>query len=182
LIVGKGDKSDRFTYWIERLSRGGDVLAPGSPDDPIRVIDVRDLAQFLVTLSHHRTGGVFNAIGPEKPLTLDRILKACAEASGAEVRIHYADVDFLEKNGVRGWTDMPVWLPPSGWSAGFHTRSIDAALRAGIEFRPIEDTARVTWEWWKTLPPERRTKLKNGLTHDREKELLEKWQSEHVAK
>lgn len=173
LIVGQGDKSDRFTYWIERMSRGGDVLVPGTPDDPIRLIDVRDLAEFLVRVGANRTSGVFNAIGPNPPLKLSEMLDACAKATGQDVKLHYASESFLAEHEVRGWTDLPVWLPPSGWSAGFHTRSIDASIRAGMKFRPLQETAQATFDWWKTLPAERRAKLKNGLKPEREKELLD---------
>ncbi len=176
LIVGPGDKSDRFTYWIDRMTRGGDVLAPGAKDDPIRLIDVRDLAEWLVRLADQKTAGVFNAIGPEVPLTMEHVLDACKEAANREVTIHWADESFLDANDVHGWTDLPVWLPPSGGTAGFHTRSIAAALKAGLTFRPIDDTAKATHDWWMTLPEERRKTLKNGLKPEREKELIGKLQ------
>lgn len=175
LIVGPPDKSDRFTYWVSRLDRGGDVLAPGAPDDPIMIIDVRDLAEWLVHLAIERTPGVFNAIGPDRTLTIGELLETCNEAAGKDAKLVWASEEFLAEQGVAPWTDLPVWLPPSPPMSGFHRRSISAALAAGLKFRPLEDTVKTTLDWWRTLPEERRARTRVGLTAEREKAVLEAW-------
>lgn len=173
LIVGPPDKSDRFTYWVARLDRGGEVLAPGDPSDPIMIIDVRDLAEWLVRLAVAAKPGVFNAIGPDRPLTIGELIDTCKKVSGKESTLHWASAEFLAGQGVAPWTDLPVWIPPTEPMRGFHRRSIAAALDAGLTFRPLEDTVKTTLEWWRTLPPERRAKPRMGLTPEREAAVLE---------
>jgi 2'-hydroxyisoflavone reductase len=175
LIVGPEDPSDRFTYWPVRVARGGEVLAPGSPDDPIQLIDVRDLGEFLVHLIEGRTTGVFNALGPDHVLTMGRTLAACKQAARSDATFTWADAEFLEKQGVHAWSDMPAWVPDVGETAGFAKVSNARAVRAGLTFRPIVDTAKVTLDWFRTLPEDRRSKLKAGLAAEREAKVLAAW-------
>ncbi len=175
LIVGPRDNSDRFGYWPVRVARGGEVLAPGTPDDPVMIIDARDLAEWLVKLAVDGTTGVFNAIGPDRPLTMGQMLAACREAAGSDARFTWVDAAFLEQQKVRPWSDMPVWMPPEGEMAGFHRRSIARALKAGLTFRPLVTTCRDTLAWYATLPPERRQMLRSGLVAGREADVLAAW-------
>jgi 2'-hydroxyisoflavone reductase len=177
LIVGPDDPSDRFTYWPVRVARGGEVLAPGTPDDPIQLVDVRDLGEFLVRLIEDRTTGVFNALGPEKTLTMGRTLGACQEAARSNVTFTWVDSAFLEKQGVSPWSDMPAWVPPHGETAGFAKVSNTRAIKAGLSFRPIADTARATLDWFQTQPEERRKKLRSGLTAELEAKVLAAWKA-----
>ncbi|QEH35948.1 NAD dependent epimerase/dehydratase family protein [Aquisphaera giovannonii] len=177
LIVGPEDPSDRFTYWPVRVARGGEVLAPGSPEDPIQLIDVRDLGEFLVRLIEDRTTGVFNALGPKDTLTMGRTLAACKEASASDATFTWADAAFLETQGVQPWSDMPAWVPDGGETAGFSRVSNARAIKAGLTFRPIADTAKATLDWFKTLPPERRAKLRAGISPDREAKVLAAWKA-----
>jgi nucleoside-diphosphate-sugar epimerase len=180
LIVGPGDPSDRFTYWPVRVARGGEVLAPGSPDDPIQLIDVRDLGAFLVRLIEDRTTGVFNALGPDKTLTMGRTLDACKEAARSDTTFIWADAEFLEKQGVHAWSDMPAWVPNGGETAGFARVSNARAIKAGLAFHPIADTAKATLDWFRTLPEDRRAKLRAGLTPEREMKVLAAWRARTV--
>jgi 2'-hydroxyisoflavone reductase len=168
-IVGPGDFSDRFTYWPVRFARGGDVLVPGEPSDPIQIIDVRDLAAWLVKLVENHTIGVFNAAGPAKRMSWGEVIEACRAAGGKESRLRWVKADVLEKLGVG---EMPIWAPYAGDSKGFHTWSNARALKAGLEFRSVADTAKDTLAWFRTLPAERQEKLHAGLTAKREAELL----------
>jgi 2'-hydroxyisoflavone reductase len=177
LIVGPEDPSDRFTYWPVRVARGGEILAPGSPDDPIQLIDVRDLGAFLVRLIDDKTTGVFNALGPEKTLTMGRMLEACRKAAASDASVTWADAEFLEKQGVHAWSDMPAWVPSRGESAGFAKISNTRAIRAGLTFRGIDDTAKATLEWFRTLPESRRSKLRAGLAPEREAKVLAAWKA-----
>jgi 2'-hydroxyisoflavone reductase len=177
LIVGPEDPSDRFTYWPVRVARGGEVLAPGSPDDPIQLIDVRDLGAFLVRLIEDRTTGVFNALGPDKTLTMGQTLAACKEVARSDATFTWADAEFLEKQGVHAWSDMPAWVPNGGDTAGFARVSNARAIKAGLAFRPIADTAKATLDWFRTLPEARRSRLRAGLTPDREAKALAAWKA-----
>jgi len=172
LIVGPGDPTDRFTYWPVRVARGGDVLAPGTPNDPVQIIDVRDLGEWLVHLVEQRTFGVFNALGPAGGMGIGTLLDACKEASGSDANFRWADAAFLREQGVSGWSDMPVWLPPEGDTMGFGQRSCARALAAGLAFRPTIATAKDTLAWWNAQPEERRGRLRAGITADREAAVL----------
>lgn len=180
LIVGPMDRTDRFTYWPVRVSRGGEVLAPGAPDTPTQVIDVRDLADFVVRCLEERTTGVFNATSPAGELTMGELLETCRRVSGSDAAFTWADAAWLEKNGVAAWSDMPVWVPLEGSEAGHPFIDVSRAVKAGLRFRPISETVRGTLDWWATVPQERRdAPLKAGITAEREKELLAAWHAEH---
>ncbi len=171
LIVGPHDPTDRFTYWPVRVARGGDVLTPEKPEIPIQVIDVRDLADFIVELIQQNVSGVFNATGPEHELTLGAMLDTCKQVSASDADFKWASVEFLEKNKVAPWSDMPVWVPDAPEDAGFSRVDISKAIRAGLKFTPLEATIRGTLEWEKSRPSDHEWRA--GLKPEREKELLE---------
>jgi 2'-hydroxyisoflavone reductase len=177
LIVGPGDETDRFTYWPVRLARGGEVLAPGDGSDPVQIIDARDLAEWTIRMAEGRTLGTFNATGPEHSLLMKGMLTGIAAAIHADVKPIWVPTDFLESEKVEAWSDMPVWVPARGETAGFATRSIAKALAAGLTFRPLDTTAADTLAWFKQQPAERQAKLRAGVTAAREEEVLSKWKS-----
>jgi 2'-hydroxyisoflavone reductase len=177
LIVGPGDETDRFTYWPVRLARGGEVLAPGDGADPVQFIDARDLAEWTIRTAEARALGVFNATGPARPLGMRGLLDGAASAIHADAKLTWVSADFLEAQKVSAWSDLPVWVPARGDSAGFARRDIRRALTAGLTFRPLATTAADTLAWFKTQPAERQAKLKAGLTPEREAALLEKWKA-----
>ena len=177
-IVGPGDFSDRFTYWPWRVDRArgnaAEVLAPGTPTDPIQVIDVRDLAAWLVRVVEKNVTGVFNACGPAKPATMGEVLDACRAVTGREARFTWVSEQFL-KDAPGGSVDLPIWAPPSGETAGFHLWSNARAIKAGLTFRPLKDIIRDTLAWYKTLPADRQKQPRAGLKPEREAELLKAW-------
>jgi 2'-hydroxyisoflavone reductase len=157
-IVGPGDPTDRFTYWPVRIARGGDVVAPGKPEDPLQWIDVRDLADFLVTLAEHGTSGVFNACGPSKPGRFGDVIDACAKRAKQPCTVSWIPADFLEKEGLGGEDGaFPIWNAPAGAYAGSHTWSNDRAEAAGLRFRPLAETIDGILEWWPKEVERRRT-------------------------
>jgi len=175
-IVGPGDPSDRFTYWPLRVAKGGEVLAPGSQGDPIQVIDVRDLAEWIIRMVEDNTTGVFNGLGPQRRLTMEGVLDASKAASRSDAKFTWVPAEFLEKNGVN---ELPIWISPKGENAGFHTRSLGRALKTGLTFRPIQTTIEDTLKWFKTLPQERQDALRAGLPAKREAEVLEMWHKQN---
>jgi 2'-hydroxyisoflavone reductase len=177
LIVGPGDETDRFTYWPVRLDRGGEVLAPGDGSDPVQIIDARDLAEWTIRMAESRAAGTFNATGPAHNLTMKGMLSGISTAIGSKAKLQWVSTDFLEAEKVEAWSDMPVWVPGRGDTAGFGKRSIKKALGAGLTFRPLSETATDTLAWFKQQPAERQTKLRAGLTPEREQEVLAKWQA-----
>ena len=115
LIVGVGDATDRFTYWPVRISRGGTVLAPPA-DDPVQIIDARDLAEWTIRCCEQQVYGVFNATGPAGRFTVRQMLDGIRAATGANATFVHATAAFLaaQQPPVRGWSDLPVWVPPQG--------------------------------------------------------------------
>ncbi|HXV00377.1 MAG TPA: NAD-dependent epimerase/dehydratase family protein [Caulobacteraceae bacterium] len=177
LIVGPGDPTDRFTYWPVRLARGGDVLAPGDGADPVQFVDARDVAEWTVRLAERRTAGVFNALGPARPLTMAQMLDGIDRGVSAHPHLAWVPASFLDAEKIEAWSDMPVWVPAAGDSLGFHRRGNRAAVAAGLTFRPVSLTAAETLAWFKTLPAERQAKLRAGLTPEREAAVLARWRA-----
>lgn len=161
LIVGPHDATDRFTYWPRRLAEGGDVLAPGSPSQPVQLIDARDLGAFLVRLAEQRTGGTFNSTGPAEPLTLGELL---ARIGGGN--LVWVEDQIVLDAGVQPWMELPLWLPGEEHS-GIVRADISRALAAGLTFRPLEETARDTLAWSLAAGEQRPT-----LTRQKEREIL----------
>ena len=177
LIVGPGDETDRFTYWPVRLSRGGEVLAPGDGTDAVQFVDARDLAEWTIRMVETRAFGTFNATGPERPLRMRDMLTGIATAIHSDARLTWVPADFLEARNVAAWSDMPVWVPGQGDSAGFAQRDIHKAIAAGLTFRPLATTAIDTLDWFKQQPPDRQAKLRAGLSPAREREVLAAWKA-----
>ncbi len=177
LIVGPGDNSDRYTYWPVRIDRGGEVLAPGDPLDPVQVIDTRDLGQWMIHMVEDSIFGVFNATGPEKPLPIGEMLGSIKSAIDSNATFTWVNTDFLQEQGVRPWADMPAWFPPQDGMEGFGRFDCSKAIAAGLTFRPHEITARDTLAWHKTRPEERQANLRAGISAEREAEVLEAWHS-----
>lgn len=166
-IVGPDDPSGRFTYWPVRIDRGGEAIAPGSPDDPLQLVDVRDLGAWLVRLAEDGTTGVFNATGPKTRLAWGKVLEACQAAAKTPAKLHWMTAEEVDKRDLQ----FPIWVPPTGNTRGFHRRSNQRAVAAGLTFRPIAETVRDTLAWYKSQPPEGRTKLA-GPTAEQEAAAL----------
>jgi 2'-hydroxyisoflavone reductase len=164
LIVGPDDDSDRYTYWPVRVADGGEVLAPGTPDDPVQFIDVRDLADFLVLCIEKATVGVMNATGPKGGLPVGKMLEACKEAAKSDATFTWAPDEFLDANRISGWSDLPVWISPRQPGGGLTALSVGRAVAAGLVFRSPVETARDTLEWY------RATKRKGNFPMTRERE------------
>jgi len=178
LIAGPGDESDRFTYWPVRIARGGEVLAPGTPNDPVQFIDARDLAEWTIRMVEQGTVGTFNATGPAYKLTMGKMLDEIKAAAKSNATFTWADADFLRAQKVSAWSDMPTWVPPRGDSIGFSQINTQKAISKGLTFRSIGDTTIATLDWFQKQPAERQAKLKAGLTAEREATVLAAWHAQ----
>lgn len=170
LIVGPNDPTDRFTYWPVRVAQGGDVLAPEKPEVPVQIIDVRDLSDFVINLIEDNASGIYNATGPDYELTFGAMLETCKQVSASDANFRWASVDFLRQNNVAEWSDMPVWVPDNEENQGFSRVNVSKAIKAGLKFRPLEDTVRDTLAWAKARSADH--KWRAGLKPEREQELL----------
>ena len=177
-IVGPRDPTDRFTYWPARVDQGGEVLAPGTPEDPIQVIDVRDLAKWMIGALEAELAGVYNLVGPKVPL--GQMLAACQEHAAAKSTLTWVDKQFLASQQVEAGAALPIWVPPGepGFE-GFAQVSAQKAIDTGLTTRSISETVRDTLAWWRELPEERRSKPRAGMTREREAELLAAWHELH---
>jgi 2'-hydroxyisoflavone reductase len=174
LIVGPGDPTDRFTYWLARMDRGGEMLAPGDRDAPVQFIDVRDLAEFVIRLIEAAQVGPFNALGPEAATSMAQVLEACRAATTSDVRLTWVSQEFLLWQGVQPWTELPLWVPDTPQNHGFARLSNAKARKAGLRFRPTVDTARDTLNWFKSKRPSDDL-LRAGLAPERERAILDSW-------
>lgn len=184
-IVGPRDTSGRFLYWVVRSSLGGNMIVPGRPADPIQIIDVRDLSDWIIRCIETNTVGRFNATGPEKELSMRGMLEGLRKGVGSDVAFTWIDDEYLKGQGLDE-NQFPLYAPPSGKTAGFHRCNISRALAKGLKFRPVPDTAKVTLEWYKSLPAELQAKIAPQLAQnpkggelwiEKEKRILTAWQA-----
>lgn len=170
LICGTGDLSDRFGYWPARFARGGRAVVPDAPDQPAQIVDVRDLAEWIVGCGEKQLTGTFDASGPRS--TLGAVLDEIADAVGApDLERVPVDPDVLIVAGVESWAgprSLPLWLPPTHW--GMTSRDTAPAAAAGLRSRPVADTARAALEYERSLGLDRDRRA--GLTPAEEAELL----------
>lgn len=174
LVVGPGDPTDRFTYWPVRIHRGGQVLAPGTPKDPIQCIDVRDLALWTIQAIENSHYGVYNVTGPYHQLTIGGFLDTVKDTVNSNANLTWVDWKFLSDNNVSPWTDLPLWVPPSSAMGGFVTKDVSKAIKAGLTFRPMSVTVQDSLAWYRSLNGK---KLKTGLDTAREQSLLQSWKA-----
>ncbi|WP_372735097.1 NAD-dependent epimerase/dehydratase family protein [Nocardioides sp.] len=176
LIVGPGDPSGRFTYWPVRLAEGGEVLAPGSPHDLNQIIDVRDLAAWIVDSAEQKRSGVFDGIGPATPI--GDLLAACAEGVDADVTWTWVDQEFLAESGVAPWMgpdSIPLWLPRPEHD-GTESHDAQPSMDAGMPYRSPTETTRDTLAWVRATPDAK----VSGIDRTREREILDAWHAREV--
>jgi len=172
LIVGSFDSTDRFTYWAMRTADGGEVFAPGTPNRFVQLIDVRDLAEWIIRMIECSESGIYNVTGKPFELTMEKMLEEIKQVSGSDASFTWVDEDFLKRENVEEWSEMPLYMAESNEEAqGFLSANVDKALAKNLEFRPLNETIEDTLAWRKT----RTDYMKAGISVEREKELLRKW-------
>jgi nucleoside-diphosphate-sugar epimerase len=176
LIVGPGDPSDRFTYWPLRLARGGQVLAPGAPEEAVQMVDVRDLAAWIVRGAEEGVVGTFDATSPAFPRA--EMLARVGAGVSVEPELTWVDQDFLAAQQVNEWSgprSLPLWVPLPQY-AGHLSHDVSSALAAGLVLRDLEETARDTLAWARETGRDQQP-LRAGLTVAEESEVLAAWRS-----
>jgi 2'-hydroxyisoflavone reductase len=172
-IVGPGDESDRFTYWPVRVERGGEVLAPGTPADPVQIIDCRDLAEWTIRMVEQGAVGSFNAVGPKSKLGMGRMLDVIKTTTNSDARFTWVDDKFLTSEKIID--DIPIWTSTHGPEIGYSTMNINKAISKGLTFRPLSETTRATLEWFRKQPANRQMKMRAGIKPEREAAVLAAW-------
>ncbi|MET8117885.1 NAD-dependent epimerase/dehydratase family protein [Micromonospora sp. NPDC005291] len=177
LILGPGEDIGRLPWWLQRVARGGDVLAPGPADLPVQYIDVRDLAAWTLDRAAEGVGGAFNVISQPGHTTMGELLEAVVAVTGSDARLRWTDPAPILAAGVVPWNDLPIWVPKGHEFRWMQERGVQKAYAAGLTCRPVADTAADTWRWLRavgSVPPRagRPAREPVGLDAAREAELL----------
>jgi 2'-hydroxyisoflavone reductase len=179
LISGPHDPTDRFTYWPVRIARGGEVLAPAPPEATTQHIDARDLAAWTIRAVESRLTGVFNATGPDYPLTWQEILETCRRVTGSDATFTWVSAAFLAEQDVAPWNEIPLWVPAE--ESGMLNVSVARAIAAGLTFRPLAATIADTLAWHAAWPPaagtDEKPALRSGISLEREAAVLAAWRA-----
>ena len=174
-IVGPLDPTDRFTYWPVRVARGGEMAVPGTPADPIQIIDVRDLTRFMMDLVDRRVDGFFNAVTPPGSITMGALIDSSRRVSGADTRATWIDEDFVASILKPEEMNFAPWGPMRGVEAGASLTGIKLSVPQGLTSRPLDETVRDTLAWHATRPAEKQAQLRSGLSVEQETKLLAAW-------
>jgi 2'-hydroxyisoflavone reductase len=158
-----------------RVARGGEVLAPNTPADPVQFIDVRDLGEWIVHVIEQNITGVFNATGPQGGMPMGDVLESCKRTSGSDAKFIWVPTAFLAKHEVSPWSDMPVWVPPDGEEGGMGKVSVARAIAQGLKFRPVDAVTKDTLKWHQEDAEPKLKERLAGLKPEREAEVLAAW-------
>ncbi len=175
LIIGPGDSTDRFTYWPERIAHGGEVLAPGTGDDHLQTIDVRDLADWVALCASRNITGTYNSTNPAGLYQFRDVLNLCKQHLNSNAKLTWVPADFLKEQHVQEMRDLPLWVAPNGPMSGIWHANSDLATSKGMKHRPLAESIVDTHKWFQSLPKERQEKRKAGMSLQREQEILAAW-------
>lgn len=185
LLVGPYDNTGRVPWWLHRSARGGQVLAPGDPGRPMQVVDVRDQARWFVDRALQGRGGTFNAGGPGHNTTMGELLGACVEATGSGAELVWADDGFLTEHGARPWDELPLWTPGTAEFGAVWDADSSAAVRAGLDCRPVAESVRDTWAWLDDggapSPKTHQGVPAKGIEPSKERSILDDWLTRHQS-
>ncbi|PPA70581.1 NAD-dependent epimerase/dehydratase family protein [Jeotgalibacillus proteolyticus] len=170
LIVGPDDPTDRYTYWVYRVSKGGRVLAPGKPEREIQWIDVRDLSEWVIRMTENKESGTYNAAGLDYNPTMEELLETSKRVTGSDAEFKWVEDEVLHSFEVTPFVEMPFWIPLSeDFPSGFLVADAKDAIAHGLTFRSPEETIKDTYQW---LTKRNNHSWKAGLSEDKEKEIL----------
>jgi len=174
LILGPYEYVGRMPWWLRRIERGGDVLAPGPANQPIQYIDCRDLARWLLHAADEGISGAFNTVSRPGHATMGSLLDAAVAVTGSKAQLVWVPPEVIEAAGIRPWTELPVWVPPDSELSGLHTGDVSAAYATGLSCRPVLDTVADTWAWLQRegFPADTPVARAHGIDPDREREVL----------
>ena len=174
LILGPYEDIGRLPWWLLRLRQGGKVLTPGPSTRPLQIIDARDLAKWMIDCAEQRIGGVFNSVSPVAHTTMGELLDVAGEVTESNAELIWFTPEEIKAAGIAPWTELPIWVPPTGPLAGLHDCDASAAWRAGLRCRPIRQTVEDTWRWLQNegAPDQRDDRPVHGLDAKREADLI----------
>jgi nucleoside-diphosphate-sugar epimerase len=147
LILGPYERVGRLPWWLRRWQRGGEVLCPGPSGRPLRFIDGRDLAAWLLAAAEQGLGGVYDTVSKPGHTTIGELLEIADDVTGSRAELIWVSPDLIREAGISAWTDLPIWVPPDGELAGLHGGDVSAAYSHGLHCRPVANTIKDTWAW-----------------------------------
>ncbi|HMC41205.1 MAG TPA: hypothetical protein VKI19_16185 [Acidimicrobiales bacterium] len=147
LILGPYERVGRLPWWLRRMERGGPVLCPGPADRPLQYIDGRDLVAWMLDMAEEGSGGIFNTVSRPGHTTMGEVLEICRQVTGGQAEMVWKEPEAIEQSGIEAWTELPIWLPPTGEAAGLHSGDVSKAYAAGLTCRPVGETVEATWHW-----------------------------------
>ncbi|MFD3872124.1 NAD-dependent epimerase/dehydratase family protein [Streptomyces sp. NPDC058623] len=146
LVLGPRENVGRLPWWLERIARGGPLLAPGPRNTPLQYVDVRDMANWILDALETGLNGPYNMVSPPGHTTIGALLDACVATTGAPTRLVWVGPEALAEAGLSGWSDLPIWCPPNGeLHDAVHRADVTRALATGLRCRPVTDTVEDTW-------------------------------------
>ncbi|WP_309096278.1 NAD-dependent epimerase/dehydratase family protein, partial [Streptomyces sp.] len=176
LILGPYENVGRLPWWLNRMARGGPVLAPGPPELPLQYVDVRDLAEWILGAAEQGLSGPYNLIGPQGHATMHTLLDACARVTGGAAELRWTEPGVILEAGIEPWVQLPVWVPPgSDLHDALHSADVSRARATGLRCRPVEETVADTWSWLRALDgaaPQRPDRTAKGLDPQVEAKVL----------
>ncbi|MEV7191532.1 NAD-dependent epimerase/dehydratase family protein [Streptomyces sp. NPDC093510] len=175
LILGPYENIGRLPWWLNRMARGGPVLAPGPRDLDIQYVDVRDLAEWVLDAAAAGLYGAYNLVSPMGRITMGDLLDACAQVAGPAAELRWTEPQAVLDAGIEPWMELPVWLAPGELHDTMHRTSSEKAVAAGLRTRPAAETVRDTWEWLRSIggtAPQRPDRPVVGLPPEKEAKAL----------
>ncbi|MER7110663.1 NAD-dependent epimerase/dehydratase family protein [Streptomyces sp. NPDC000229] len=175
LIIGPWENVGRLPWWLNRIARGGPVLAPGPRDLPLQYIDVRDMAEWLLDAAEAGLSGPYDLVSPPGHTTMGELLDACVRATGSDAELRWTDPEAILGAGIEPWTGLPIWIPRGELYDAIHGGDVSRALAAGLRCRPVAETVEDTWAWLRGLggaAPQRADRPRLGLTPEQEAKAL----------
>ncbi len=163
-IIGPGDTTDRFTYWVDRFQRGGEIVCPSAPELASAWVDVFDLCHWLVELGERDQAGIFNAVTPDERVTREQVMHGIKATTAAASTLYWPEDENLEAAG---------FAPPM-FPTGQVDRLMDSshAKRAGLRKTPLAESVQAIAAWWATVPPERKQSVRRWPTPEQEALVL----------
>ncbi|RKS79540.1 nucleoside-diphosphate-sugar epimerase [Actinomadura pelletieri DSM 43383] len=151
LILGPYENIGRLPWWLTRIAKGGEVLAPGPRDAGLQYIDARDLATWTLNAIEQELGGPYDMVSPPDHTTMRELLEACIQVTGSDAELVWAPPETILEAGIAPWTDLPIWLPPGDAYDTMHQGNVTKALSTGLRCRPVQETVTDTWEWLQSI-------------------------------
>ncbi|MFE9437889.1 NAD-dependent epimerase/dehydratase family protein [Streptomyces sp. NPDC006602] len=176
LILGPYENVGRLPWWLNRIARGGPVLAPGPRELPLQYVDVRDLAEWILGAVERGLSGPFNLKSIQGHATMGELLQACVQVTGSDAELRWTEPEIVLGAGIEPWTQLPVWVPPgTDMHDALHAADVSRAVATGLSCRPVGETVADTWGWLRAIggtAPQRPDRPSLGLDPEVEAKVL----------